>query len=90
MAGPGGEKLTRTVIGDSRLERWDDHPEHRQLNDGLGGCNLSSGYRVVCCFGGIGCNVDHAGIARDHLRGDTVRDDEAPLGHGPPNDLFGI
>jgi hypothetical protein len=50
-------------MGDSDLIHWDDKPEYREGNNGLGMCNLGSGKQVNCVLGGIGCDVDHAWIA---------------------------
>lgn len=45
-------------------ETWEDRPDLRQGNRGLGTCNTGSGIRgIVCVLGGIGCNVDHERLA---------------------------
>jgi hypothetical protein len=57
-----------SIMGEPGLERWEDQPHNRLVNNGLGLCNTGSGRRIVCAFGGIGCNVDHAWIAFNHVQ----------------------
>lgn len=50
--------------GSRLLHTWEDRPERRQANDGVGMCNTGSGKRIICALGGSGCDVDHIAIAR--------------------------
>lgn len=46
---------------------WLNNPKYRAANDGWGMCNTGSGKEVICSFGGIGCDVDHAVVAVGNL-----------------------
>lgn len=61
---------THPTMGQVGLEVWDRHPERearRAANNGLGMCNTGVRPRHVCALGGLGCDVDHALIAREAL-----------------------
>jgi hypothetical protein len=58
-------KTRLRYMGDPDLIRWDDRPDYRKANGGMGMCNTGSGKRINCVFGGIGCDVDHAWIGRN-------------------------
>lgn len=52
-------KAHHTHAGDPTAIVWPLDNPYAQMNEGFGCCNTGSGQPVICCLGGIGCNVDH-------------------------------
>lgn len=56
-----------TIRGEHDAIQWPVGSEYADANGGWGMCNTGSGKRVICCLGGIGCDVDHVSMAERHL-----------------------
>lgn len=65
-------------------------------NDGMGACNTGSGKKILCCLGGISCDVDHATIAQMNLDPATTpwvlcqRWEESEVGLGAHPDGYSL
>jgi hypothetical protein len=46
------------------LKVWPEGSPRERMNEGAGCCNTGSGFYGICALGGIGCDIDHAKIAR--------------------------